>query len=144
MKAALAPRQLRRRIEHGVNCRDIEDVIAGFADDAILEVGGDSCAAGRFVGIAEVRRWYERWFTRMSALDYVIHEVAAVKPWEFVKDNTVFVSFSVHEISHDGVEARLEGVATYEIRAGEISRLRICMYDDTGDCLIWGHRSDAR
>lgn len=143
MRAALAPKHLRQRIEHGINCQEIDDVLAGFSAVAILEVGGDSCAAGRFVGISEIRRWYERWFDRMSSIEYTVHETAAVRPWEFTRDNTIFVSFSVTETTTDGITARIEGVATYIITGGEISRLRIYQFDDSDEVRIWGHRSDV-
>jgi ketosteroid isomerase-like protein len=138
MIGALFTRWVFCRAGEALSRRDIDYLMRFWADDGVFEFGGTSDMAGRRVGKAEIRSWFERWFARMDRLEMRIGRVAVARPWALGLTNTVMAEFTVEETSHDGVTVHAEGVSVYDVQRGRIVRARDYLFDETPELVMWG------
>lgn len=142
--AFVLQRSWKPAIERAMRRRDVEQLMRSWADDGVFEFGGTHGMSGRFVGKAEIRAWYERWFARMEELRFTVGRVAVVNPWALGLTNTLMFEAHVFERSRDGVSAEADVVAVVDLRRGKIVRLRDHPFDETPELHMWGARSVVR
>lgn len=112
--------------------------MADWADDGVLEFGGSNGMSGRYEGKVEIRAWIERWFSRMSVLEFTVEDVALQNPWALGLSNTAYLRFSIDETTTDGITAHVEGVIVYQVVRGRIVHARTYLFDERPELAMWG------
>ena len=134
----------KHRVEKAFAHRDIDALVGAWSEDGVLEFGGTSSMAGRFVGRPEIRGWMERWFARVADLKVTIGKVALTNPWALGLTNTVMYQEHIEETSHDGLSISADLVSVITLHRGRITLVRDYLFDETPELAMWGpHRATA-
>lgn len=134
----------KHRVEKAFAQRDIDTLVDAWSPDGVLEFGGTSSMAGRFVGRPEIRGWMSRWFARVADLDVSIGRVALTRPWAWGLTNTLMYEEHIEETSHDGVSISADVVSVITLRRGRITLARDYLFDETPELAMWGPHAIGR
>lgn len=125
MYAAVVRRIVRRAFRR-LSAGDYDDVLARFAPEAVLVLGGDHALSGEQRGVEAVRRWFERLFRLFPGLWFEPVEIAVSGwPWETV----TMTRLRLRGTLPGGRAYANEGIQLLRLRWGHVIEDRL--YEDT-------------
>lgn len=119
----IAQRKIREGIEN-MNKRDLDALMAGWADDGVLIYPGKVSGSGRFEGKEAIRKWYENTFEQFPQLEVTVDHVMVENLFDFVGTNVVAVNYNIKAINRQGAENHTWAVNLTKIQYGKVIEMR--------------------
>lgn len=135
--AILLKRGMRRGYQ-AIGRHDLDAVMAGWAEDGVLEYPGHSTVSGRIVGRENIRRWFARWFDTMPDIRFTVKHVAVENLFALGLTNTVIVEWDLDETRHDGASFHATGASAFHVRHGKVTSFRDYIFDQEIIDEVWG------
>lgn len=129
-----------QRTFEAVQRKDLDAVMAGWAEDGVLEFPGTSSLAGRYVGRPAIESFFARWFARMASIRLTVRHVAFSNPIALTYDSTMYVEFETDQRTTEGLPLHTEVVGVYRLRRGKLLFYREYLFDQSQAEEIWGRR----
>jgi ketosteroid isomerase-like protein len=125
-----------------VGRKDLAAVMAGWADDGVLEFPGHSSLSGRYEGRAAIEGFFRRWFERMASIRITVRHVGFVNPLALNYTNTMYVEFETDQVTTDGQALHTEVVGVYRFRRRKLVSYREYLFDPSQAEAVWGPAVD--
>lgn len=99
---------------------DIDQFLAGWADDATLTFPGEPPWGGTHRGKAAIRQWFERFYERFPDADFQAKNIIVSNPLALTANNEVAVEWTAQIGDHAEPD---RGVVVVKIRHGKAVNL---------------------
>ncbi len=129
MIGALIAQRAARAVFDAMNHRDLNRVMHGVADDAVLEIPGHSPASGRFEGRPQIEAWFRRWWDEASFLQFTVRHVAVTNVLAVGGTNVLLVEWDAVERNREGRSYRFNGISRLSVKAGKVVQVREYFFD---------------
>jgi len=130
-----------QRTFEAVNRKDLAAVMAGWADDGVLEFPGHSTLSGHYEGRQAIEGFFRRWFDRMETIRLTVRRVGFDSP-ALTYGSTMYVEFGTDQQTTDGISFHTEVVGVYRLRRGKLTYYREYIFDPDIADTIWGTAGD--
>ena len=122
--AIIAQRKVREGIEN-INRRDIDAILAGWADDGVYIYPGKVSGSGRFEGKEAIRKWYENTFEQFPVIKMTVNHVMVENIFDFTGTNVIAVNVDILVQNLQGTESGTCSVNLFKIKKGKIVEGRV-------------------
>ncbi len=130
--------RLAQRNMRAMERKDVAAIVRGWADDGVLEVGGNSSISGRYEGRPAIEAFFRRIFDRLATIRLTVKRVAFANPVGLTYANTVFIEYELDETDTDGATMHGHCVGAFEYRRGKVVAMREWWFDPTVLDAMWG------
>lgn len=130
--------RMAQRNMRAMERRDIPAILRGWADDGVLEIGGQSSISGRYEGKAAIEAFFRRIFAGLARVRITVTRVALSNPLGLTYANTVFIEYELDETSTEGVTIHGHCVGAFEYRRGRVVAMREWWFDPSVLDAMWG------
>ncbi|MDH4184828.1 MAG: nuclear transport factor 2 family protein [Nitrospinota bacterium] len=110
------------------NRRDIDAIMANWAEDGVLIYPGKVSASGRFTGKSTIRKWYEDAFAQFPKLVFTVKHVMVENIWDMTGNNVIAVSYDIDTTNTQGMENHASAVNLSKIRNGKLIEMQVFMF----------------
>ena len=143
--AIIAKKKALEGIEN-MNRRDIDALMAGWADDGVLHYPGRVSASGVFKGKEAIRKWYENTFQQFPQLKADAQHVMVENIWDLTGNNTIAVNYEITATNIQGAVNQSSAINMLTIRNGKIVEGRTFIFGskDEKDALAARRESDEK